>query len=159
MIVIGTFRHSIELEQALAALELRGIPRDRLLVVMMDDSESEIPYRLTNKSKDFHVEGTEIGISSATFLSVIGASVGFILKWGPVIWGIIAAVIGFGIGFAISYARYRIQMSKGLARQNRHNYPDVTVIVQCRNDDFPFVRDVMWKYRALTVGMTPEKNA
>ena len=33
--------------------------------------------------------------------SVIGASIGFKLSWGPIYWGLISACIGFVLGFII----------------------------------------------------------
>lgn len=37
----------------------------------------------------------------ATAFSVIGASIGFKLAWGPIYWGLISAFAGFIVGFAI----------------------------------------------------------
>jgi hypothetical protein len=37
----------------------------------------------------------------ATAFSVVGASVGFILAWGPIYWGLIGADIGFLLGLGI----------------------------------------------------------
>lgn len=42
MIIIGTFKHSIELEYALTKLESIGIAKERLLIVCMDHTAKEL---------------------------------------------------------------------------------------------------------------------
>lgn len=98
MIVIGAFRHSLDLEQALSVLERSGIPRKQLLVVAMD-GEPDVPMPYSSRTKDLHSQGVELGFACATGLAVIGASTGFIAPWGPILGGLAAAILGFGIGF------------------------------------------------------------
>ncbi|WP_127492606.1 hypothetical protein [Paenibacillus glycanilyticus] len=147
MIIIGTFTHSIELEHALTKLESIGIARERLLVVCMDKESNT--YRSEQQSQASSLStGVEIGLACATALSVIGTSLGFIWTWGPVIWGLIFAFIGFGLGFGIN----AIFLNKH-ATHNRHK-AEVTVIVQCQAKQADEVQQVMWASRALTVGLT-----
>ncbi|WP_078410900.1 hypothetical protein [Priestia abyssalis] len=147
MLIIGTFEHSIELEQALAILEHSGISRDHILVSFMD-SEPTSPSHLMSKSHDVRSKGFEVGISFATGSAVIGASVGFILTWGPIIWGLIASFIGFGIGFGLYYI-----IKKGNRRSHfAKKLPEVTIVIQCTEDHSNHIKEIMWNYRALTVG-------
>jgi hypothetical protein len=146
MIIIGTFQHSIELEYALSKLESLGIARERLLVVCMDQVSKEFQFD-QKKKESSHSKGVEIGIASATALSVIGTSLGFMWTWGPIIWGIIAAFIGFSLGFGIN------ALLSGKNRQQSKHKADVTVIVQCRAIQADDVQQVMWANRALTVGL------
>ena len=44
----------------------------------------------------------------ATAFSVIGASIGFKLAWGPIYWGLIGAFIGFVLGLAIRLFTERV---------------------------------------------------
>ncbi len=56
----------------------------------------------------------------ATAFSVIGASIGFKLSWGPIYWGIISAFIGFilGLGIKLSSLNKSSQnISKRIERQ------------------------------------------
>lgn len=146
MIVIATFQHSIELEYALSKLESLGIARERLLVVCMDQASKQYQSDQPQKESS-HSKGIEIGMAGATAFSVIGTSLGFIWTWGPIIWGIIAAFIGFSLGFGINAL-----LSKKNKRQSKHT-ADVTVIVQCQTIQADEVQQVMWTNRALTVGL------
>ncbi|CAM3091069.1 hypothetical protein PALU110988_00495 [Paenibacillus lupini] len=149
MIIIGTFQYSIELEYALCQIESIGIAREQLLVVCMDKEsqafQSDQPIQESSLSK-----GVEIGIACATALSVIGTCFGFIWTWGPVIWGIIAAFIGFSLGFGI----HAIFSKKSRRKQDKQK-SDVTVIVQCQDLQADAVQKVMWGNRALSVGLAP----
>ncbi|MDQ0243026.1 hypothetical protein J2S09_000562 [Bacillus fengqiuensis] len=151
MLVIGTFEHSIELEQALAILEHSGIPRDHILVVFMD-SEPMSPFQLMRKSHDVRSKGFEVGISFATGSAVFGASIGFMLTWGPIIWGLIAALIGFGVGFGL----YFIIKKRNSRSRFPKKLPEVTIIIQCTEDQSNHIKEIMWNYRALTVGQVLE---
>ncbi|MCX7711555.1 MAG: hypothetical protein N2484_17075 [Clostridia bacterium] len=150
MLVIGTFEHSIELEQALAVLEHGSISRSHIMVVPMDTS-SKIPYQVLGKAHDLRDKGMEVGIACATACSVIGTSVGFVLPLGPVFWGLAAAVSGFSIGFG-TYIFY----NKNFHRHLPNKLPEVTVIIQCPECQSIQESEIMWKYGALTVGHTPE---
>ncbi|MGG0741268.1 hypothetical protein [Niallia taxi] len=43
----------------------------------------------------------DIGAALATASSVVCASIGFKLAWGPIYWGLLGATEGFLIGFVI----------------------------------------------------------
>ncbi|WP_201007771.1 hypothetical protein [Paenibacillus glycanilyticus] len=147
MIIIGTFKHSIELEHALTKLESLGLSKERLLVVCMDKESKTFQSDKPNKESSLST-GIEIGLAFATGLSVIGTSLGFIWTWGPVIWGLIFAFIGFFLGFGINTV-----FAKKHQEHNRHK-AEVTVIVQCQAAQADEVQQVMWTNRALTVGLT-----
>ncbi|MCM3630585.1 hypothetical protein M3194_24960 [Paenibacillus glycanilyticus] len=146
MIIIGTFPHSIELEYALTKLESIGISRERLLVVCMEHVPREFQTD-HQKRESSHSKGVEIGMACATALSVIGTSLGFIWTWGPIICGIIAAFIGFCLGFGIhaAFSKKTRQLPKPKA--------DVSVIVQCHAGQAGEVQRVMWANSAFTVGL------
>lgn len=152
MLVIGTFEHSIELEQLLATLEYSSISRNYILVVpMVIDPKS--PTQFISKSRDLYSKGIEVGIACATASSVVGTSIGFILTWGPIFWGLIAAFIGFTIGFGLY-----LLAKKGTLRHLPKTLPEITVIVQCPEDQSALVMETMWKYRVLTVGRALEPS-
>ncbi len=148
MIVIGAFRHSLDLEQALSVLERSGIPRKQLLVVAMD-GEPDVPMPYSSRTKDLHSQGVELGFACATGLAVIGASTGFIAPWGPIIGGLAAAILGFGIGFGIRWVHARRLRLRPMPK----NLPEVTVIVRCAEHQSPRVLEIMWTYNAMTVGL------
>lgn len=152
MLVIGTFEHSIELEQVLAKLEQTGIPRNRIMVVPMDIFPQP-PLHFMNRMPDLYTKGMEVGMACATASTIIGISVGFILEWGPIIWGPLAAVIGF----AVAFGGYLL-IHRGSYRRLPGQLPEITAIVQCPEDKITVVMKTMWEYSALTVGQTSEAS-
>jgi hypothetical protein len=147
MIVIGAFEQSLELDLLLASLENNSIARKYIIVVPMD-IDPKNPFQLNNKKRDICYKGIEVGMAFATGCSVIGASMGFILAWGPIIWGLLDAGIGFVFGFGIyllknKYTRYRHLPNR---------LPEVAVIVQCQGEQTKLTIDMMWKHCALSVG-------
>ncbi|MBD0382449.1 hypothetical protein [Paenibacillus sedimenti] len=146
--IVGTFEHSTELEQALAVLEHSGIDKSRITPVLMD-TEADPAINFVDQKYDHSSNAIEIGFACATAASVIGISIGFILQWGPIIWGIILALSGFFAGYGI-----------GLFIRPRHKrtgkpktLPEVTVLVQYeKEEEAASIKQIFWKYKALTVG-------
>ena len=153
MIIIGTFEHSIELELLLANLENNHVARKHIMVVPMD-IDPKNPFQVDSKRRDLYYKGIEVGIACATGSSVIGASMGFIMTWGPVFCALIASAIGFSIGFGI----YLFFNKWSIYKNTPNKLPEITVIVQCEDEQSRLIIDEMWKYSALSVGKNGAKN-
>ncbi|MFB9326641.1 hypothetical protein ACFFSY_12020 [Paenibacillus aurantiacus] len=155
MLIISTFEHTLQLEQALAVLEKRGIHKESILVVPMDQYDQS-PHRLTIRAEDIKVRGFEIGMAAATAFGVIGASIGFQLQWGPIVWGLLYALIGLLLGFGAVYLHRVWKGERPISRTPRRPQPEVAVIVYCSEAYSDVVRDVLWQYRAISVGDAAE---
>ncbi|MDI4644735.1 hypothetical protein [Cohnella hashimotonis] len=141
MLLIGCFAHSLELEQALADIERSGIERRHILAVGMN-------LRADSAAEARHSDAVEMGAAWATALAVVGVACGFGLAWGPIVWGIVGAVVGFGMGFCL----HRLWL-RGPARSGTSApAPEVTVIVQCPAGLSDAVRFAMYRRGALSVG-------
>lgn len=146
MIILGTFKQSIELEQALAVLENKYVSREQIKVVFMDENLST--FQLASRSKNIHSNAFEVGLASATGSAVIGASIGFELTLGPILCGLISALIGFFIGYGLYYLFKKSKTKSRLEKQ----VPEVTVLIRCTKNESPLIKDILWKYQALTIG-------
>lgn len=142
MLIFCIFEQSIELEQALAELENSSISREHILIVFMDNNSKK------SKFQEHSPHAFEIGISFATGAAVIGASCGFDLTLGPILCGLIGAFIGFSLGVS-TYFLYNKMKSK--SRQKKITY-EVTVVIQCEEEQANYVSDILWKYQARSVG-------
>ncbi|RXJ02436.1 hypothetical protein DS745_06960 [Anaerobacillus alkaliphilus] len=142
MLIVGHFEHSIELEQALAVLEENSVQREHIIVVFMDND------LLKSKYREFSPHPFEIGISTATGFAVFGASVGFVLTWGPILCGLFAAIIGFLIG----YLGYSFIKNKKLQSKQKRGKHEVTVIIQSSEEQSQRIREILWQYQAHSVG-------
>ncbi|MFC3798489.1 hypothetical protein [Cohnella sp. GCM10012308] len=141
MLLIGCFAHTIELEQALADIERSGVDRMHILAVGMN-------LRADASAEAKQSDAVEMGAAWATALAVIGVAAGFGLAWGPIVWGIVGAIVGFAAGYCLQRIWLRGPARSGTTAPA----PEVTVIVQCPAGMSDTVRFVMYRRGALSVG-------
>ncbi|HEY0826647.1 MAG TPA: hypothetical protein VGE40_00980, partial [Bacilli bacterium] len=88
----------------------------------------------------------------ATGFTVIFSSYGFMLEWGPIIWGLIGAALGFAFGLIIDFIKTKGKPFKKGKRQ----LTEVFVLVQCNEEQVQTVEKVLWEHKALGVGKLGE---
>src|SRR5699024_2068057 len=99
----------------------------------------------------------DIGSALATAFSVVGVSIGFKLTWGPIIWGLISALVGFGIGVLIRlFIELVIKGNRKNARKGRKN-TEVILIIECDESKADMVESILWEHFAM--GMAKVKQA
>lgn len=152
MLIAGTFEHSLELEEALISLENMGILRQSIMVIPMD-TESASDMESSTKSRNPIHKAIEIGMAFATAFSVIGTGTGFRFKWGPIFGGWIFAIVAFMVSFSLC-----LFISKQNTGKLPKKLPEVTVLIQCHNNQTSMVTGIMWKSNAITVGKILERQ-
>ncbi len=85
----------------------------------------------------------------ATAFSVIGASIGFKLTWGPIYWGLISAFVGFVLGFVIRLFIELILKKRKRVRKGRHS--QIILIIDCEEAKAELVESILWDHSALGV--------
>lgn len=155
MNVFSTFEHSIKLELAIIALLQEGIQRDRVFAVPLTNRKVERRLFDTMHSSD-GVSLVSTGAAIGTALSVVGASVGFSLRWGPIYWGLIGALCGFLIGFLINL--FLNALIKKRRRLLRGKNPQVILIVDCDEQQADAVENILWHCLALGVARVKSIN-
>lgn len=154
MLVIGTFPNDTRVLQAVHTLEKSGIGKDRLLVVPMDDSpDSANAHREIGNPTSGH-SSVEFGFAGATAVSVIGISRGFMLAWGPILWGLISAACGFVLGFGV----HKIWERRRLSVFRKKKSSNINVLVECEASERKLIVGVLWNHDALAVGVCPNDN-
>ncbi len=148
MQLYSTFENSIYLELAIATLEKSGVRKENIYAVPLNNRmESRKLFDTIHNS-----DGTsliDLGIALATAFSVVGTSIGFILTWGPIVWGLIAAIIGFVIGFAIRL--YTEKVFKKKRRLSKGKNSEVILIIDCEETKGELVEQILWEHLALGV--------
>lgn len=146
MYIISTFEHSKYLELAITALQMKGIRKENILAVPMDK-------RGENRKLFDSIHGSD-GISLfdlpallAVFFGIFGAIYGFVLEWGPLIWGLIAIAIGLLLGLAIKL----VTTKKYNNRQPNSKGTEVVLIIQCTENQLEMVKDILWAHHAFGV--------
>jgi len=150
MYVFSTFDHSVYLELAISTLQERGIARDQILAVPLDIRRE--------KRKLFddihHSDGTslmDIGMAFSTGFAVVGASVGYILPFGPIVWGLIGAGSGFLIGFSLD--KWLTQRKLSRRHKSKSREPEVILVVQCQEHQVKEVEELLWEHLAIGVSI------
>ena len=146
MYIVSTFEHSNYLELAITAIQMKGIAKENILCVPMDKRSEDKKLFDTLHSAD-GLSLLDLPIVLATILCLLGGIYGFILKWGPVLWGLIGFFIGFSIGFIIKL----MTTKKYNNRQKNLKATEVVMIINCNDNQLDMVKDTLWEHYALGV--------
>jgi hypothetical protein len=146
MHVISSFEHSTYLELAMVQLEEQGIEKANIVAVPLERSnEQRRLFDTIHRSDGSSL--LDLAAVFATIFSVLGASVGFELTWGPIIWGLIGVGFGAIMGFTLD-----VCLSKKVKRQNSKLKTEVILIIRCKETDFITVKKILFKNMAFGVG-------
>lgn len=156
MQIFSTFENNTYLELAISALEKKGIKKENIFAIPLDNRHEERKIFDTIHRSD----GTsliDIGMGLATALSVIGASIGFKLSLGPIYWGLISAFIGFVLGFLIRlFTEVVIKKKKRLLR-GKHS--EIILIIDCDNTKAELFENILWSHYAIGVAKIAESSS
>ncbi len=145
MQLFATFDSNDYLEIAIAAIEKKGIKSENIFAVPLDKRTEDVRLYDTLHQSD----GTtliDIGVALATAFSVIGASIGFKLTWGPIYWGLISAALGFILGFAIRLYVELVYKKKKRARKGK--FAEIILIIDCEESLAAHVESILWEHFA-----------
>jgi hypothetical protein len=145
MHIFATFEHSTYLELAITELEESKI--ENIVAVPLNNRAEEPKLFDTLHRSD----GTSLiskGMILAFLFSTVGASRGFIMAWGPIIWGLIGAASGFALGFIIDLF---IKKRSGKNRKLSGKSGEVILIVECQQYQKERVKHILWNQLALGV--------
>ncbi|KGX85917.1 hypothetical protein [Pontibacillus marinus] len=146
MQVFATFDHSPYIELAITQLEQKGI-KDIFAVPLDNQTEDPKLFDTIHRS-----DGTSLinkGLFLAVIFSVIGASRGFVLEWGPIYWGLIGAGSGFIIGFIVDVVWKILQRNGKVKLKGKKS--EVILIIDCKESEGKEVEKLLWENLALGV--------
>lgn len=146
MYIVSTFDHSNYLELAITAIQMKGIAKEKILGVPMDKRGENRKFFDSIHSSD-GLSLLDLPIILATLFCLFGSIYGFILTWGPVLWGIIGLIVGFSLGIVIKLVTTR----KFDQRQMKLTATEVVLIIECQENQLEMVKDLLWENHALGV--------
>lgn len=142
--IIATFEHSIYLEKAITAVQMKGIAKEDIFAVQLD-KRGEEGKLFDNIHQSDGISVIDIAAVLGTIFMLLGTIYGFILKWGPILWGLLGLIAGFSLGFIIKL----IIIKKYSDRQGQKKAPEVVLIIQCESGKIDMVKDTLWEHHAL----------
>jgi hypothetical protein len=146
MYIVSTFNHSNYLELAITAMQMKGIAKEKILSVSLDKRGEERKLFDSIHSSD-GLSMLDLPIILATIFCLAGSIYGFLLIWGPILWGIFGMIVGFIIGLIIKL----IITMKYDDRQKELKATEVVLIIECKENQLEMVKDLLWEHHALGV--------
>lgn len=143
MFIIATFENSIYIELAISELEQQGITKEMILAAPLDKRRE--PKRLfdtIHQSDGFSL--FDVAAILGTCLMLLGAIYGYVLEWGPIIWGIIGAVSGLLLGFFI-----KMIFIKKTGRGSKNIRSEIVLMIRCEETKAEMIEKILWDHLAL----------
>ena len=145
MLVITTFENSLFIELAISSLEQKGIPKEQIFAVpLKKKTEPKQLFDTIHRADGFSMFDSAAILG--TCLMLLGAIYGYVLKWGPIIWGIIGAVTGLLAGFLI-----KLWMVKKRSGGNKQITSEIVLMIRCEDYQWEAVEKILWEHTALGV--------
>ncbi|MFD2444274.1 hypothetical protein ACFSO7_09875 [Bacillus sp. CGMCC 1.16607] len=143
MLVIATFENSLFIELAISSLEHNGIPKEKIFAAPLDKrTEPRQIFDTIHHADGFSL--FDLGAILGTCFMLLGSIYGYILNWGPIIWGIIGAV--FGISLGVSLKLWLIKKNK---KGNKKISSEIILMVRCNDDQWDSVQNILWNHTAM----------
>jgi hypothetical protein len=145
MLVIATFENSLFIEMAISTLEQKGIPKEKIFAAPLDKRKEPRQLFDTIHRAD-GVSLFDVGAILGTCFMLLGAIYGYVLKWGPIIWGIIGALSGLSIGILIKF-----WIVKRNIKGNKKISSEIVLMIRCEEYQWESVQQLLWDNLALGV--------
>lgn len=154
MLVIASFSYSMHLELAINYLERKGIRRENIFAVPLDKRDEKRKIFDTINQSD-GISLFDVAIILATLFMLGGSIYGFVLKWGPVLCGVVGSIIGALIGFAID-----IIPKKGKRNKSKliGNTSEIFLLIECEKKELETVEGILWNNSAIGIAKIDNSN-
>ncbi|MFA9559744.1 hypothetical protein ACERII_20755 [Evansella sp. AB-rgal1] len=153
MLVVSSFEQNESLEVAIVELKNNGITKDKILAVPFEKRRND-KQLFDSIHRSDGVSLFDIAAALGTIFAVLGASYGFVLTWGPIIWGLIGCAFGAFLGFVIDYFLTKRKMKESIKLPS--SFTEVVLIVECNESKSEVVQNILWSNLAL--GVAKVKN-
>lgn len=145
MYIVSSFEHTVQLETAITAVEMKGIPKADILAVPLDKRNDE-PMLFDRLHTSDSLSMLDIPIITGAVFALLGFIYGFILSWGPIIWALIGTAFGIGAGILC-----KLIMTKKKWKTQMNKITEVFLLIACSDTQAQMVQDTLWAYSALGV--------
>lgn len=147
MHVIASFEHSAFLELAINRLQQNGIKKEDIVAVPMDEL-MDPPQVFDTIHRADGTSLLDLAAILATVFSVLGATFGFQMRWGPIIWGLFGFVFGAVLGFMID----RLNTKKRRTTPVQFN-TEVVLIILCQETELQAIKAILKEFMAQRIGI------
>jgi hypothetical protein len=144
MLVVASIEHTVEAEILITDIVDLGISKENIMVKALE----KVPPSEIAGNPEIYYKGTnysffDLALAFGTAFSVIGAIYGYVLDWGPIIWGI----IGFSIGAILAFFLHRT-FNKGSKHIKDYDTSEVLIFVECEQSQHRPLKELFMNYRS-----------
>lgn len=151
MYVVASFHYNLHTEIAIARVEDLGIKKENILAVPLEKrGETRNIFDTIH-----HADGISLfdgGAILGTACMVLGVIYGFVLEWGPIIWGLLGLGGGFLVGFLLDLVFTRAKHSK---ERRSEQDGELFILINCGKEQVKEVEKALWDHLALGVAVLP----
>ena len=144
--IISSFEYCTSLEMAINQLEEKGILKEDIVAIPLENTVQQTKLFDTIHHSD-GLSLLDLAAVLGTVFSVLGASYGFILNWGPIIWGLVGLAFGAILGLIID-----LLLTKKRLRKKKMINTEVVLIIKCNEHEFQMVRNILTDNLAFGIG-------
>ena len=153
MYVVSTFEHSVYLELAITAIEMKGIKKENIMAIPVDKKGEQRKRFDTIHSSD-KLSLFDLPSILGVVFGVFGGIYGFVLPWGPLLCGLVAIIAGLILGLIIKL----IITKKYSDRQSDERGTEVVLLIECIESQLEMIKDILWSNQALGVSKLDIEN-
>ncbi|QQK75234.1 hypothetical protein HUG15_06200 [Salicibibacter cibarius] len=137
MYVVASFKLNKNLERVIAEIEYNNIDRKNILAL-------PLAKKIEQKTeKSYHQKSFEILPITGSIIALFGMIYGFILEWGPILWGLIGLGLGVMIGGVIDVLRIK----KTREQKENESLTEVFLLIHCSNKtQAQQMKTLIWKW-------------
>ncbi|KPV45595.1 hypothetical protein [Alicyclobacillus ferrooxydans] len=153
--IVATFEHSPDLETAILYIQQKGVPEEKILAIPLEQ-KNEGPAAGLKSLYWFDMKGfLDYPALMAACFCALGAIYGFVLPWGPVMWGLIGFLGGLGLGILVKLTLPRNPKN----RASRESKVQVVLMVDCEDEQVRSVEEILWSHHALAISKVGQHTA
>ncbi|MTI81678.1 MAG: hypothetical protein FH758_12525 [Firmicutes bacterium] len=146
MYIVASFYYSTSLEKCLNEIEDYGIKREYILALPLDKKRKNGRITDTINHSD-EISTLDLSAFLGSILMFFGGVYGFILPWGPIIWGLIGLATGGITGLLITY----LTKKRNFKRISKQKTSEVFVMIYGTQEDTKKIIEILWDNDALGV--------
>lgn len=148
MYIVASFELGNHLELAISDIERLGIPKYKILAIPLDKRvEQARVFDSIHRSDG--VSLLDLSAMLGTVFMLLGVIYGYVLAWGPILWGIIGLVIGLILGFLIKFIYMKSKGRKATSKKNRQT--EVFLMIHCSQEQSERIKDILWEHNAFGI--------
>ncbi len=147
MYIVSSFTYNLSLELTIGYLESKGIARRKIFAVPLDKRDEERKLFDTINQSD-GISLFDLPIILGTLFMLMGSIYGFLLKWGPILWGVIGFIIGIALGIIIDFIPKGRKRSKNKVKDKT---TEVFLMIECDKTQEEMVEKILWDNMAIGI--------